>query len=823
MNTAKPLAFLNGGGAMGELIQQKDWSKSPLGPPDTWPKSLQTAVSILLNSQFPMFVWWGEDLITIYNDAYRPIAGEKHPDLLGTSGREGWAEIWHDLEPLVESVFKGKATWSEDQPLYMNRHGFIEETYFTFSYSPLWDESGVVEGLFCACIETTGKLQAARRIQESERNLRATILQSPVAMCILRGPSYVVEIANNRMFELWGRGAGELLSLPIFEGLPEVRNQGLEELLQQVFTTGKSVTASERPVQLPRKSGVETVYINFVYEPFREGDGSVSGIICVASEVTDQVLARKRVEESEQNFRLLVEQAPVAMNVVRGPKYVMEIINPSMLEILGKKKEDILNKPVFESMPELRSQGFEALLHYVYKTGKRISANEHRIQFVRDGETVTRYLNFVYEPLKDVDGKVNGLMAVSLDVTEQVTARRKIEESSEELQLAIEVANLGTFRLDIARNQAAYSPRIMEWFGFSEQGVSLDVFASYIHPEDRSQLLHALEESYRSEEKSQHDVVYRVVHPESGVMRYLHSFGRTYFMQDGKPYLLVGMIQDVTAQILWQQRQKENETELQKRVSERTIELENLNQELKRTNANLEEFAYAASHDMKEPIRKIHLFADRLKQELAEKLTPEQQHLFSRVENAAKRMGLLIEDLLTYSHVSKGVSHREIVDLNTKVQNVLEDLEVEIDEKKAEITIGALPTIYGHKRQLQQLFQNLIGNALKYSKPDVLPQITITAKLVYGSDTSLHMTADAARQQYHLLEVKDNGIGFEQVDAERIFNVFTRLHGNAEYKGTGVGLSIAKKVMENHQGFIWAESQPGVGTSFKMLFPVTET
>jgi PAS domain S-box-containing protein len=821
MNTAKPLAFLNGGGAMGELILNKDWSTTPLGTPDTWPKSLQTAVSILLNSQFPMFIWWGEDLITIYNDAYCLIAGEKHPSLLGKSGREGWAEIWQDLGPLVDTVFSGTATWAEDQPLYMNRHGYVEETYFTFSYSPVRNDAGNVEGLFCACIETTEKVLATRRIQESERNLRATILQSPVAMCILKGPEFIVEVANARMFALWGRGVDELLQRPIFDGLPEAKHQGLEELLQLVYSTGKTVTASERPILLPRETGVETVFVNFVYEPFRAGDGSVQGIICVATEVSEQVLARKKVEESERNFRNLVEQAPVAMNVITGPQYVLEIVNHSMLEILGRTAKEILQKPVFATMPELRGQGFEALLQYVYKTGKRISANEQRMQFVRNGETVARYLNLVFEPIKTTEGKVLGLMTVALDVTEQVMARRKIEESSEELQLAIEVANLGTFRLDIVRDQAAYTQRIMDWFGFSEQGVSLDVFARSIHPDDRNRLLQAINDSYRNEEKSQHDITYRVIHPQTGVMRYLHSFGRTYFTQEGEPYLLVGMIQDVTAQMLWQQRQKENEAELQKRVSERTIELENLNQELKRTNANLEEFAYAASHDMKEPIRKIHLFTDRLKQELQAKLTPEQENLFSRVENAAKRMSLLIEDLLTYSHVSKGMSHRESVDLNLKVRNVLEDLEVVIDEKQATITVGPLPTITGHKRQVQQLFQNLIGNALKYSKPDLPPEISITSRIVNGSETGLQFTADDARRQYHLVEVKDNGIGFEQEDAERIFNVFTRLHGNAEYKGTGVGLSIAKKVVENHQGFIWAESQPNVGTTFKILFPVT--
>jgi light-regulated signal transduction histidine kinase (bacteriophytochrome) len=282
------------------------------------------------------------------------------------------------------------------------------------------------------------------------------------------------------------------------------------------------------------------------------------------------------------------------------------------------------------------------------------------------------------------------------------------------------------------------------------------------------------------------------------------------------------MIQDITTQVLYQKRLIESEAELQKRVAERTLELQNLNNELKRTNANLEEFAYAASHDMKEPIRKIHLFCDLLKGELNEQLTERQRHLFSRVENASHRMKTLIEDLLTYSTISKGVSHLEQVDLQQKLKNVLEDLEVEIEEKGAKISVGALPVISSQRRQMQQLFQNLIGNALKYSKPGQTPQIEIRAKTIYGREVPLPLTEEDAQKQYHLIEVKDNGIGFEQEDAERIFNVFTRLHGNAEYKGTGVGLSIVKKVVENHHGYCWAESKPGEGATFSILLPVKE-
>jgi len=250
----------------------------------------------------------------------------------------------------------------------------------------------------------------------------------------------------------------------------------------------------------------------------------------------------------------------------------------------------------------------------------------------------------------------------------------------------------------------------------------------------------------------------------------------------------------------------------------RTGELAQANVELKRSNQNLEEFAYAASHDLKEPMRKIHLFADRLQESLMEKLSLQDKHLFDRISHAAQRMNTLIDDLLTYSHVSRIAVAEESVDLNKKVGAVLEDLELEIEEKNATVVAGALPTIKGHRRQLQQLFQNLVSNAIKYNKPGINPEIRISSRRLSNGDL-LPFTTIKTKDQYYLFEVRDNGIGFEPKDAERIFNVFTRLHSNTEYKGTGVGLSIVQKVVENHHGYIWAESIPGAGSSFKILLP----
>jgi light-regulated signal transduction histidine kinase (bacteriophytochrome) len=248
------------------------------------------------------------------------------------------------------------------------------------------------------------------------------------------------------------------------------------------------------------------------------------------------------------------------------------------------------------------------------------------------------------------------------------------------------------------------------------------------------------------------------------------------------------------------------------------MQLERTVGELKRSNANLEEFAYAASHDLKEPIRKIHFFNDRLKSVLKNRLGEEETKSLERMEMAAKRMSSLIDDLLSYSQVGLRPRTYEEVNLNQIIDLVLDDLDLEIEEKGANISVSKLFTIQGHHRQLQQAFQNLIGNALKYGKPGIVPQIKITGEKVKGKDQDF--TSQSPQKHFYLVNVSDNGIGFEQTDAERIFNVFTRLHGNSDYRGTGVGLSIVRKVIENHDGLITAESEPGKGATFKIYLPI---
>ncbi len=273
---------------MGALMHAHDWSTSPIGSPGLWPQALRSAVSMMLPSKHVMFVAWGPELAFLYNDAYRPVFGKKHPWALGRPFREIWSEVWNDVAPLVETALRGEATWSENLPLVLERNGYPEECWFTFSYSPVRDESGKVAGIFCAAAETTERVLAERRLMAERERQRLLFEQVPGFVGILRGPDHVFEYVNDAYDRVAGKRG--FVGQTVRAAFPDLEGSGLFEALDRAFATGVPYVARDVPLSLQRTAGEkpDLLILSFTFQPIVDEGGAVTGIFIQGQDVTQE-------------------------------------------------------------------------------------------------------------------------------------------------------------------------------------------------------------------------------------------------------------------------------------------------------------------------------------------------------------------------------------------------------------------------------------------------------------------------------------------------------------------------------------------------------
>ncbi|MFN8333728.1 MAG: response regulator [Cyclobacteriaceae bacterium] len=313
---------------------------------------------------------------------------------------------------------------------------------------------------------------------------------------------------------------------------------------------------------------------------------------------------------------------------------------------------------------------------------------------------------------------------------------------------------------------------------------------------------------YKGYQSGAIDYIFKPINPDIlrakvGVLIDLYKKNRLLVEQEQK---LVAINKSLEIEIKDRMLSEEKVNSLNRKLLTNIADLENANK-------NLERFAFMASHDLQEPLRKIRMFSDRLY--LRHKESQEDVDLINRIQRAAERTQTLIADILAFSKLTAEPGDFTSVNLNDTLRDLLSDLADEIREKDAKITIDNLPTLYASARLMRPLFQNLISNALKYKKQDVNPVISIR------SDTMTeNQTTKLPGNRYVRIYVEDNGIGFEQKYAEDIFGMFRRLHNNGEFEGTGIGLALCKKIVEQHQGFISARSLVNQGSTFIISFPV---
>jgi len=622
---------------MGEAIRTKNWSQTPLGDPATWPKSLLTSLSILLQNPFPSVLFWGPEATTLYNDAFIPLIREHghHPQALGRSGRDIWPDSWPDIAPDTHKI---------NVP----------------------DDSG----------DPVGILVTRTDIPHDEPSFRSIVKQAPAGIVIFDGPEFVVTTVNDTYLNIIDKTEEQLVGKPFFDTLPEIREY-IHPLLTGVLQSGQPYYGYEFPVTLVRNGRPEPTWFNFVYQPLRNSADKVTGIIVVAHEVSQMVRAKQAQIASEKTFRNMVMHSPIAMAIFKSEDFIIEYANTIMLKKIWRKKEsEVLGKKLTDVFPELIDQKYPNLLREVFSSG-RVHVEADALAFIHSDDGIKQfYLDFEYAPLTDADGKVWGLMVTVNDTTEKVTARNLLEE----------------------------------------------------------------------------------------------------------------------------------------KVRERTLDLQRSNQQLEQSNQDLQQFAHVASHDLKEPVRKIKIYSQRLETEYKGSLGPQGRIFLEKIQKSANRIFEMINGILSYSSLPGAAQPAKPIDLGNLITEIESDLEILIQEKQATITRSVLPTIMGMPDLIYQLFYNLLNNSLKFARKDIPAQITITSD---------HITRDNRR--FHRIIVTDNGIGFLDDHAEMIFSTFIRLNSKDRYEGTGLGLALCKKIVERHGGYITAKGQEDKGAQFTILLPVTST
>jgi PAS domain S-box-containing protein len=537
----------------------------------------------------------------------------------------------------------------------------------------------------------------------------------------------------------------------------------------------------------------------------RTGNHQANGSSALDSSESNAELARENAQLRRERdlLRTIIDSLP-------NPIYVKDaagrktLANPADLKNLRCESEaDAIGKSDFDLFPPETAEKFWADDQKVIQGQPVINREE----FFVDEEGRKRWLLTTKLPLRDSAGDIVGLVGIGREITDQKQTEELLDK--ERVLLRTVINNLpdsiyakdtaGHFLLNnLAHAQRRSAKTVAEMKGKSD--------FDYFPREEAEQFFADEQRILQTGEPILNQEQFTSV-----------ADGKRWIVvskvpwRDDRGNLLgtVGITRDIHEFKMAREALRANEAKLREFAGQ-----------LERSNRELQDFAYVASHDLQEPLRKIVVFGERLKEKAADRLEPETLDYLQRMQKAASRMQTLINDLLAFSRVTTKAQPFAQVDLAQTAQEVVEDLEGRIEMTKGRVEADPLPSIDADPLQMRQLFQNLIGNALKFRRPDVPPVVKIQALVFSGVLPNAH--PDTLAEKLCELTVSDNGIGFDEKYLDRIFNVFQRLHTRNEYEGTGMGLAIAKKIALHHRGAITAKSAPGQGATFVVTLPLSQ-
>jgi signal transduction histidine kinase/CHASE3 domain sensor protein len=453
----------------------------------------------------------------------------------------------------------------------------------------------------------------------------------------------------------------------------------------------------------------------------------------------------------------------------------------------GLAEEQLIGKRLLATMPETKRNGLFDRYCEAVETGVPLQF-EHR----RANGSLDQWLHVTVVRLED------GCIVTFSDITEKKLQDSLFEERALLLNEAEGLATMGSWKWT-EKDNLIWSDGLYKVFR-KERGVqpSWNSFLENVHPDDIGLVSEFVSEIVVRQAPAKLD--YRMLLDNH--IHYLSMSMKPMRPDDGQSPYILGAVVDITDMKVYENQLKQYTSELQ------------------RSNQDLEQFAFVASHDLQEPLRKIRAFGDRLSTKFHSALDTTGQDYIARMQSAAARMQSLIQDILAFSQVSRNVEAYENLNMRRLIDEVVDDLGAQMRREHGTVRIGSLPNLNGDRAQIKRLFQNLVSNGLKFHKPQEKPVVELSGRMLKGMQVWEEFGKPGAAAEYAVISVKDNGIGFDEKYKDKIFNIFQRLHGRTEYEGTGIGLSICRKIVANHKGLILTKSEENVGSEFIVILPV---
>ncbi|URM36758.1 PAS domain-containing sensor histidine kinase [Flavobacterium anhuiense] len=719
---------------------------------------------------------------TYANKALLTMWGKSAEDAIGRGLRENGYEDWHaemhereiDIVVAEKKSIRGTVSFP---------HAELGRRIYDYIFVPVFNEDGKVELVAGTTRDITESKQAEEKLQQSENRFRKMIHQTPAPTLVLRGDDLVIEQINKHMLQMIGRGE-EIIGMRLIDVLPELEGQYVWEQVLKVYNEGIPFDQSEVLVPHNRTGELKNYYYNLTYRPLIEED-QITGMIQVAVDVTEQVEARQKMEKSENRFRALVNASSDLVYRMDSDWMVMHSLEGGgRLSGTGGQSINWLDKFVHPG-------DLEQAVHLISKSivEKSIFEMEHRI--IKEDDSVRWVLSRVV-PILDEKEKIVEWFGAASDITSQKELQNVIAESEEKFR---QLADLVPQIIWTARPDGFidyYNSRWYEYTGFNEYEFGDSSWVPALHPDDVYDVLRTWYQSVQA--GSSYQMEFRLKNGSTGEYRWFLSKALPIRDKEGVITNWFGTCTDI-------HEQKSITEKLEILVADRT-------KELQRSNDDLQQFAHVASHDLKEPVRKIKTFVSRLEDHLENKLDESATRYIERIHVAADRMFTMIDGVLAYSKINADSQKATIVDLNEVIKNIETDLEISLQRTGGNIYYQGLPVIEGASVLLYQLFYNLINNSIKFAKENVPPQIAINAEEKFEDG-----------KRIAVITVRDNGIGFDPDQTGRIFETFTRLNSKDRYEGTGLGLSLCKKIAERHGGSITANGIVDKGAVFTIMLP----